>query len=339
MRNEGQYQYAVAGVVVAVTGCSGDVGFDACRQLCGVAEVSKVVITCRTADKCAAVVAKLVKATGKDSSFFSYVVLDLSDLSSIMAAVAAFPSVDRLCLNAGGMTTNNTHAKTGATTQVVSNVLGHSILTDELIKREKINPGGRIVYIGTEITRTVWAFTGFFPLGYWSFTADDLDWAISKHYDGLCSCLPLKVQLGDYKNAKIVGQLYYAGIAKERPDIHTMTTSPGAVGGTFIDGALFPLYLFKPLVPCLFRCLCVSQPIPVGAKRYVDVLTGPPTWEPGAMAMTGYAGCCCLWGMAGSMTDNRAYATYLRDDDLAKKTVQKVREYQDKWFRAESMQR
>ena len=55
--------------------------------------------------------------------------------------------------------------------------------------------------------------------------------------------------------------------------------------------------------------------------------------------MTEYAGCCCLWGMAGDMADNRAYAIYLRDEDLAKNAMLKIREYQNVRFKTEAMER
>jgi len=280
-----------------------------------------------------------VKESGRDRSIFEYVVLDLSDLRSITEAANKFPKVDRLCLNAGGLTLNTLHEKAGATTSMVSNVIGHSILSDMLLKAKKINTdgSGRIVYVGSEVSRTLWAFSGPLPNGYWSFSKDDLDWAISKHYDGMCSCLPLRRQLGDYKNAKIVGQLFYAAVAKENPDIKVLSVSPGAVGGSFVDTGYFPFNIMKPLIPCLFRCLCVSHPIEAGIKRYIDILVPDEiNWEPGSMVFSGYGGCCCLWGAQGSVADNRNYAAYFRDQDLIKMTAVKVREYQEKWISADS---
>ena len=281
-----------------------------------------------------------MKDTGtKDRSMFDYVVLDLSDIKSIMDAVKKFPHIDRICLNAGGLTSNTVHEKSGATTGIVSNVLGHSILTDELLKAGKVNiTGGRIVYVGSEITRTLWAFAGLLPLCYWSFTKTDLDWAISKNYDGICSsCIPLRRQMGDYKNAKIIGQNFYAAVGKENPNIKVISVSPGAVGSSGMNGAYFPMNLMDSLIPCLFRCICVSHPFETGVQRYIDVLT-PETivWESGSMVLSGYGGCCCLWGAQGSVTDNREYAAYFRDEEVIMETAVKVREYQKKWIIAES---
>jgi hypothetical protein len=289
------------------------------------------------------VIEKLMKDTSKDRGMLDYVVLDLDDLKSIMEATKKFPPVDRLCLNAGGLTRNTLHEKSGTTTGMVSNVIGHSILSDELLKAGKIsNDGkGRIVYIGSEVSRTMWSFTGMLPLGYWSFTKTDLDWAISKNYDGCCtSCFPLRRQLGDYKNAKIVGQLFYAAIAKENPKITVLSVSPGAVGGSFADSGYCPLNILKPCIPLLFRWLCVSHSMDAGLQRYTDALVPEKiSWEAGSMVMSGYGSCCCLWGANGIPTDNRQYAAYFRDDELVTETAVKVREYQKKWFTAESIER
>ena len=60
-------------------------------------------MTCRSQEKCDRVVASLLADTGKPPAFFGSVVLDLDKTASIQAAVEAFPKVDRLCLNAGGL--------------------------------------------------------------------------------------------------------------------------------------------------------------------------------------------------------------------------------------------
>ena len=43
--------------------------------------------------------------------------------------------------------------------------------------------------------------------------------------------------------------------------------------------------------------------------------------------------------MAGDMADNRAYAIYLRDEDLAKNAMLKIREYKNVRFKTEAMER
>jgi len=327
-------------VVIAVTGATGDCGYEACRQLAFAPKVKHIVITCRAEPQAKAVVAQLASDTGKDASFFSYVLLDLRTYDSIMTAIKLFPSIDRLCLNAGGLGCNQMHLASGATDAMVDNCLGNSVLTEGLLQAGKIKSGGRIVYIGSEVARQVWSFKGLLP-DYTdpcvptAFGEAEIEWAISKNYDwDYGKCVPMRQQLGDYKNAKIVAQQYYAALAKELPAIHVISTSPGAIGdgASFGERGMFPLSQLMKYVPCIFGVIGVTWPLEDGVKRYVDVLTGEPEWESGAMPMSG-PNCLpgCLWGAKGPMVDNRQYAPYLRDEALNAKAAAKVREYTAKW--------
>ena len=85
-------------------------------------------------------------------------------MASIMSAIKAFPAVDRLCLNAGGLGETKIHEASGATDSIVSNVLGNAMLVDGLIEAKKIKKDGRIVYIGSEVTRAIYSFTGLLPI-------------------------------------------------------------------------------------------------------------------------------------------------------------------------------
>lgn len=321
-------------LTVAVTGVTGDVGFLCCKMLATCAEVTSIVVTARTLDKCRKVVASLEADTGK--SIFTPVVLNLSDRGSIMDAVESFPNVDRLCLNAGGLGTTTIHTPSGVTDSILSNVLGNSIFSDNLVKAGKIQADGRIIYVGSEVSRAVWSFTGLLPNYCWM-TESDIEWAISTNYNAdcgplqTCCCLPVRQQLGDYKNAKIIGQLYYAGFAIERPDIYTITISPGGVLGSFADSGLFPLKQLGKYVPSLFQYIRVTQTIETGVQRYIDVIVGERIWEPGSMVLSDRDGCPCLWGARGQVTDNRKFATYLHAPTLDQCAVKLIRARQVQW--------
>jgi len=326
-----------------VTGTTGDVGLELCHQLLQreETEVTKLIVTARTEEKCKTVIDKLVTSVGGNTkSRLDSCVLDLSELSSIMDAVKNLPQVDRIVLNAGGFGVNKLHKNSVATDTMVSNTLGHSVLVDELIKVDKLKQGARVLYVGSEVSRNAWAFFGFLP-HYYSFGKDDLDWAISTNYDFCTTCCPIRMQMGDYKNSKIIGQLHMVGMAKMHPDIHFMSVSPGAVGGSFLDEGHFPFYLMKPAIPTVFRCLNATHSIPEGVSRFMDgVLIGENKWETGAMKMSGYGGCCCLWGARGSAVDNRNLGfSYLNDVDLGELATTKVKNVQDEWFKAEGMSR
>lgn len=327
-------------VKVAITGGTSGVGFEACKQLCAVAEVTGVVLTSRSSANAEKAIERLRSATGKDGSFFEYVVLDLEDLPSIVAAISSFPKVDRICLNGSRLGKCKLHAQS-MVTDAMASVLGHTVLTDGLVAAGKLNAGARIVHIGGEIARPLWSFTGLLP-NFFSFAEGDLDAAITQNYSDCCCCLPIRMQLGDYKNTKIVGPLFYAGLAAEQSDFHVMSVSPGAMTDTGIFArGFFPAPILKHL-SCLFYCLQVTHPVAEGAKRYVSVPTGEPSFPAGAYAMSGTPPpfCCCLWGAKGPLVDNRQYGggfeccgpKYMDSSALNKAAVAKMRGYQARWF-------
>ena len=149
-------------VKVAITGGTSGVGFEACKQLCAVAEVTGVVLTSRSSANAEKAIERLRSATGKDGSFFEYVVLDLEDLPSIVAAISSFPKVDRICLNGSRLGKCKLHAQS-MVTDAMASVLGHTVLTDGLVAAGKLNAGARIVHIGGEIARPLWSFIGLLP--------------------------------------------------------------------------------------------------------------------------------------------------------------------------------
>jgi len=325
-------------VVIVVTGANVGCGYESCRQLAAVSEVTKIVITTRSKEKAEATLSRLVADTGKARSFFDFQILDLGDVKSIKAAIDSWPAFDRLCLNAGGLGTGKMHASgNGMTDAMVINTIGNAMLVDGLLAAGKVPAGSRIVWVGSEVSRNVVSFTGLLPQYCGNFKEKDLDWAISKDYDGCCSCLPIKRQMGDYKNAKIVGHMHFAHLAKEHPEIHVITVSPGAIGGSFAGAAHCPVKQLMACCPCMFRMICVTHACSsatanrIGTKRYTDVLTGEPKWKSGSMPMSPKDCICCFWGAHGAMADNRPLVPYFRDEALCEKTAIKVREWATKW--------
>ena len=242
-------------MIIALTGATGDVGYEACRQLALRSEVSQLVLTCRSKPQAEAVVKQLVSDTGKPASFFKYVIINFRDLNGILAAVSSFPKLDVLCLNAGGFGRNTVHKASGTTDAFIDNVLGSSVLSDNLVKFGKMKNGAKIVYVGSEVTRGLWSFRGLLPV-YWGFGPEDVEWAMTTNYDAdPCACIPVRKQLGDYKNAKILGHAFYAAIAEELPAIHTVIVSPGAIGGSFAERGFCPIGQLMQYAPWIVRQL------------------------------------------------------------------------------------
>jgi len=327
-------------VLIAMTGANGDVGVEACRQLVAVDEVTKILITCRSKEKAETTISTLVTKTGKDASMFDYLLLDLTDLSSIDKAIEDFPKVDRLCLNAGMLGKCKYHMS-GVVDCMVANTLGHAVLVDGLIKAEKITAGSRVVYVGSEISRFLWGFQGLNPT-YYSLNEEDIKSFMNVSFkdSALTGFLPIRAQLGDYKHSKIIGQMHFSHMAKENPDIHFMTISPGAIHGEdgkgtgFTSEAEFPVKQMMKIAPGLFKFLGMSHGIEPGCARYVDgVLTGETKWETGAMVMSGKSA-GIFWGAKGPVIDNRPHIGYLADESLCEKAAEATREWSEIWKKA-----
>lgn len=330
-------------VLILLTGGNGDVGVECCKQLATKPEVTKVVITCRSEKKATQTIDAVVAATGKDRSFFGYAIIDFMNYASIVEGVKSCPDkIDRLCLNVGGLGTCNMH-KCGATDAVVLNALCHALFFDKLMEAGKLSNGSRIIYVGSEVSHDIYSFSGLLPHYYGRFTEKDIEWAISKNYNDLLGrCLPIRRQLGDYKNGKIIGQLYFAALAKEYPEMHFMTISPGAVEGEdgkgtgFANEGFFPLNVMMKTVPRLFHYIGVAHRIVPAVERFMDgVLLGDKSnYNSGAMVMSSKDGLgmgLFFWGARRNYSDIRSEVKYLADEDLAAKTAVAVREYLDQW--------
>lgn len=334
-------------VLILITGGNGDVGVEACKQLATKAEVTKIIITCRSDEKATKTIDNLIAATGKDSSFFGYVTMDLTDYASIIEGVKSCPDqIDRLCLNVGGLGKCKMHP-CGATDGMVLNSLGHALFFDKLVEAGKVPKGSRVIYVGSEVSHDIYSFSGLLPHYYGKFSEKDIEWAIGKNYDDLLGkVLPVRKQLGDYKNAKIIGQLHFSNMAKEHPDIHFVTISPGGIHGKdgkgtgFANEGFFPLNTLMKNTPYLFGWLGVTHELTPGVMRLMDgILVGDESkYKSGAMVMSKKDGLgmgLFFWGARNEYEDIRSVVPYLADEELASKTSIVVRQYLSKWGQME----
>jgi hypothetical protein len=98
-----------------------------------------------------------------------------------------------------------------------------------------------VLYVGTELTRPVAAFTlsMFQAWGYASsrfFCCNTLTDSALEAYpvEDVCGFPPIRGEIQTYANAKILGHLYFSSMARKRPDIHWLNTSPGPARPTTI---------------------------------------------------------------------------------------------------------
>ena len=124
---------------ILITGANAGLGKESARQLAQQAGVEKIYLGCRNMAKARIAKQELEQLTGK--AIFDIVKIDVSDLDSVRAAVESLTEpVDALVMNAGGTGGKHFQEKTKAgVTQIFAvNLLGHVVLTQELIKAAKL---------------------------------------------------------------------------------------------------------------------------------------------------------------------------------------------------------
>ncbi len=169
-------------VTISITGGNGDVGTEASKQLSALDEVTKIYLTCRSKEKAEEAIDNLVKITGKDPSFFGCIPLDVMDITSIKNAFKDFPKVDSLCLNIGGLANCKIHKACGAVDAMAMNTLGQVVLANGLIDAKKVAVGGGFIFVGSEVSRSVYSFSSLLP-DYSKFEDEDIDNVITPVYN------------------------------------------------------------------------------------------------------------------------------------------------------------
>ena len=121
---------------VLITGANGGLGKEAARQLALQPGIEKIYLGCRNETKAQAAKQELEIATGK--SIFEIVLIDVSNIDSVRAAVESFVEpIDGLVMNAGGMGGKDPGAKTAV--GVIQ------IVADGLLVRVKLQQFSRLI--------------------------------------------------------------------------------------------------------------------------------------------------------------------------------------------------
>jgi NAD(P)-dependent dehydrogenase (short-subunit alcohol dehydrogenase family) len=142
------------GKTVLITGANAGIGKDVARQLALRPEIARIYLACRNKDRATTAKAELEAATGR--SIFDIILIDVADLSSVRAGLAAINgSLDALVMNAGGIGGKTPMDLTadGATYVFASNVLGHAVLLEGLLSEDRL--GEVAVFAGSESARDV----------------------------------------------------------------------------------------------------------------------------------------------------------------------------------------
>ena len=254
---------------ILITGANAGLGKDTARQLALIEHTEKIYLACRNEVKAKVAKADLEKITGR--KIFEIIIMDVSDPNSVKNAVAnLLEPIDALIMNAGGMggktpfkvTTENT------TQMFASNLLGHIILTDELLKANKLKKVA--VYAGSEAARGIKSM---------KLAAPKLNtYSVEEFSSIINGSFFTKKQdpMECYALIKYMAALWMTAQTRKYSDIKFITMSPGATGGTNAMNDLNGVKRFAYkyiLMPFLLPLLGISHGLETGAKRFIKAIT------------------------------------------------------------------
>ncbi len=253
---------------VMITGANAGIGKEVARQLALQNGIEKIYLACRNQSKAELAKKELEEQTGK--TIFEIIVMDLTDVTSVKKAVSSLNTpIDALIMNAGGSggKTPSSLTKDGVTTMFATNVLGHVVLLEELIKANKIN--NVAIFAGSEAARGI-SNMGIKKPSLKTSSVDEFASIIDGKF-----FVENKFKLSQaYSQVKYIGAMWIGSLARKTPALKIITLSPGGTKGT--EGAS----AFPPFVQLLYNHVLMPVVMPLlglrhhsletGAKRMVD---------------------------------------------------------------------
>lgn len=254
---------------ILITGANAGIGKDTARQLALLSTTEKIYLGCRNEAKAKKAKKNLEEVTGKN--IFEILLIDTSKPESVRKAVASLNTpIDALIMNAGGMGGKTPAAitKDGVMEMFASNVLGHVVLVDELIKVEKLNNVALLA--SSEAVRGV-KMMGMTAPSLPTSSVDDFASVIDGTFFGK-KMDPMEA----YGYVKYTATQWMASLARKHKNIRFINMSPGATKGTDVMNDMkFPMnIIFKYIaMPVLMPMMGMAHSLEKGAKRFVDGVT------------------------------------------------------------------
>lgn len=251
---------------VMITGANAGIGKDTARQLALIKDTQKIYLACRNLDKARAAKAELEEATGR--TIFEILIMDVSKPESVKSAVGRLDTaVDALVMNAGGTggKTPEQLTKEGVTQLTASNLLGHVVLVDELLKNKKLN--NVALFASSEAARGIKKMGMLRPELKESSVEEFISVLNGSKFGKEFDAFQV------YGWIKYIGTLWMASMAQKHPHIKFISMSPGGTRGTqgmddlpFIKRIFIKHIGMKVIMPLIG----MSHSLQKGAKRFVD---------------------------------------------------------------------
>ncbi|MFC4231462.1 SDR family NAD(P)-dependent oxidoreductase [Parasediminibacterium paludis] len=252
---------------ILITGANIGLGKETARQLALRKETKKIILFCRNQAKAEAAKKDLEQQTGK--KIFDIIIGDVSDANSVRNAVETIREpIDAIILNAGGMVgkTAKNLTPSGMTELAATNILGHVILVEELIKYNKLKK--TVLYPSAEAVPGV-KLLGMKPVSMKTSSVDEFAAVLDGSYFGN------KFDVTQaYGYVKYVATMWMLSMARKYPAIKFVVVSPGNTKGTLAPENLPPAMKFMLknfMMPVVFPLMGdMVHKLEVGAKRFVD---------------------------------------------------------------------
>jgi NAD(P)-dependent dehydrogenase (short-subunit alcohol dehydrogenase family) len=252
---------------ILITGANIGLGKETARQLALKKETKKVILFCRNQAKAETAKKDLEEQTGR--KIFKIIIVDVTDANSVRKAVEKIQEpIDAVILNAGGMV-GKTAAKimpSGMNDLAATNILGHVILVDELLKHDKLRKA--VLYPSAEAVPGV-KMLGMKPVAMKTYSVDEFAAVLDGTYFGN------KFDVTQaYGYVKYVATMWMLSMARKYPDLKFIVVSPGNTKGTLAPDNLPPAMKFilkNFMMPVVFPLRGgMVHKLEVGAKRFVD---------------------------------------------------------------------
>lgn len=249
-----------------ITGANAGIGKETARQLALLQHTEHIYLACRNPTKALAAKKELETITGR--SIFHILIMDVSQPSSVKKALKELHQpIDALIMNAGGMGGKTPEKLTsdGVTAITASNLLGHVVLVNELLKNNQLKKTA--LYVSSEAARGIDKMGMKRPSLPTSSPQD-----FASIFDGSAynnNFDPMQV----YGAVKYGGTMWMASMARQHPNIKFISMSPGGTRGTdgFNDMPFLQRIFFKYIgMPLVMPLLGLSHSLEKGAQRLVD---------------------------------------------------------------------